>query len=607
MAKKPSTPAPTPRDELKEVMARITRAEQYAKKWHDNIEKWRALYDMHHYRVKPKRGEIQYNDPTFINTVDLAVGIMLGNDLQWRSFGFAPSRAEQLDTGKLEKLMDGVMAINSERAEKLIPYHLYLNFTRDGGGVLYSVCDPSILKMKKLVEMPNSQSPTGLEGRWKFPEVPISTMVVDPLNVILLPGGAKRWLCVGIKEDRSILDVEIEYDVRIERHRGLTEETKASTKGKFYNVWDFTGPAMEVRNTIIFEGQPIRPPRVMEGYDDLPFAINFFKPVSDEPDTWQNIMVPLESSVTLLERGFNRRARQIDVFTGLPMVVKTQPGRTVTVDPGLYNSVTISTDEEISFPAWPGNAPDMQMHLEFLRSRIQQSGFSDVMFGSGQNQVAGFALSQLGDQNRIRLEPPIKHMELLLTIWAKKTLALLKYFADDSIICVYGKQKGQDYQDEIDMRKVEGYTIKAEIRASFPSEKQRNVAMSTQVKGTLSMYTIMQEYLGIEQPEDEEKRKLIEAATHHPLMLQYAMVAELNAMAANGDQAAAIVLQQMQQGQIQNASGQEGRPEEPNNPEQLTGLASPTGQPPPQAAGGAPPGQSIPEQQDRMAAQTGGY
>ena len=595
----------TESNEFKQILARVKRAESYTKEWHDNIERWRKLYNMSHYRIKPKKGEIQYNDPTFVNTVDLAVGIMIGNDLRWRAFGFSPSSQEQENTGKLEKLMAGVLHINSEKNEKVIPYELYLHFCRDGGAVIYSVADPSVLELKESVTVPDPAAPSGQAAKWKFPEIPISACVVDPLNVLLLPGGPRRWRMIAIKEKRAVLDVEMEYECKIERYAHFDEETKASTMGTFYNVWDLYGPKLEVRNTLIFEGVSVSGPKVMDGYVELPFSVNFFKPVEDTPDKWQNIMVPLESSVTLLERGFNRRARQIDVFTGLPMVIKTQPGRVVSVDAGLFNSVSISTDEEISFPQWPGNAPDMQLHLEFLRSRIQQSGFSDVMFGSGANQVAGFALSQLSDQNRIRLEPPIEHMELLLTNWAKKTLGLLKYFAQDSIICVYGKQKGDYYQDEVDMANVGGLTIRAEIRPSFPSEKQRKVAMSTQVKGTLSQYTIMQDYLDIEQPEDEDKRKLVEAATHHPLMLQYMLVAELTEMAEAGDAAAAKVLQSMESQQASNVSGQEGRPEDPRGMEQLTGLASPTGQPPPQAEGNTPPGQSAAEQQGNLA--QGGY
>jgi Mg2+ and Co2+ transporter CorA len=108
----------------------------------------------------------------------------------------------------------------------------------------------------------------------------------------------------------------------------------------------------------------------------------------------------------------------------------------------------------------------------------------------------------------------------------------------------------------------------------------------------------MERYLGIEQPDDEEERKMIEAVSRHPLTIQYSIMKELSSRAENGDQIAAQVLQQMQQQQM--GANQPGRPTEPNNPEQLTGLQSPTGQPTPQALG-QQPGQSPADQMDAMA------
>jgi hypothetical protein len=593
------------RQQVKDVFTRVKRAEGFVKDWHSNIEKWRKLYDLKHYDGRGKKGEVRYSDPTYVNTVDLSVGIMLGNELRWHAFGYAPSKKEQKDTGKIEKLVQGILEINSERSEKLMTYELFMNFNRDGGGAMYSVFDPNISPISAEVIDPKAE--TGMSPAWKFTEMPIVSQVIDPLSVLLLPGGPKRWLLAAIREKRSVLDVEIEFNVRIEKHQGKSEDVRSMTFGAFYNVWDFTltSGGMKVRNTVLFDMEPVVPPTIMPGYDDLPITVNFFKPIGSESADWHNIMTPLESSVTMLERAFNRRARQIDVFSGLPLIIKSQPGRKITVDPGLYNSVNITPDEDISFPVWPGNAPDVQMHLDFLRSRVQQSGFSDVMFGSGNNAGAGFAVSQLGDQNRIRLQQPIKHLELLLTIWAKKSLKLLQQFAPGSIMCVYGKQKGTNYSDEINMDEAIGYSLRAEIRPMFPTEQQRKVAMSTQVKGTLSEYTIMERYLDIEQPEDEEDRKLTEAATRHPIALQYALIAELTKRANAGDEVARLTLQSMPQ--VQNASQTEGRPVDPNAPEQLTGLQSPDGQPVPQAIGGDVYGRSPVEEQEGLAAAQEGF
>jgi len=605
-----------------DIIQRVARAKDHVKDWKTNIMRWRRLYDLNHYTTKAKAGEVQYSDPTYTNTVDLSVGIMLANRLRWHSFGLTPSSKEQKQTSLVEKLLDGTLTINDEREELNQLYQLYLHFCRDGGAAIYSVYDPVLANdLHFIMDVPDAEN--GSTQVNAFKETPIRFQVIDPEAMIVLPGGPKRWLAMGRTENRSVLDIEILYNVTIPAYSGYSQDQKATTFAEFIDFWDYvyndvplknsdgqvvfndvlgkeeTEKRLQVRNTIIFAGLPIRGPRIMEGYTDLPYTIQFFKPTGKDSDQWHSIIQPLESSVALLERTFNRRAHQIDVYTGLPIVSKTQPGRAVSIDPGLYlNHVNITPDESIEFPAWQGNPPDLNFHIEFLRSRIQQSGFSDVMFGSGASQVAGYALSQLGDQNRIRLEQPIAHLELLLTHWAKKAMRLLNEFAEDAHICVYGQYKGEDYLEYVPVEKLASYSVRAEVRPSFPNEETRKTAMATQVKGIVSNYTIMERYLGIDQPDDEETRKIIEAVSNHPITIQYAIIAELKQRIKDGDDVAQEVLNQMQAGQI---PGTPGRPTEPNNAEQLTGLQSPTGEALPQAGGAPPPGQSAMDQQTNMA------
>lgn len=600
-----------------DVLMKYNRSIAYVKDWHVNVERWQRLYNMGHYTKTAAKREIQYNDPTFTNTVDLAVGIMLANQLRWHSFGFTPTYAEQKDTGKIEKLIEGILSVNDQREERYQRFELFQNFVRDGGGVLYSVFDPEVAqRTRKLVTLPTKD---GTVQKWMFEEVPICVKVIDPLQFFCLPGGPKRWLMVGRRESMSVLDVEIQYNVRLEKYAHLTENDKTSQQGEFVDIWDWvmvespvlksdgsaaynrvlgkpeTYKHMAVRNTVMFDQIPLRGPTIMNGYLDLPYTVQFYKPTGKAPSKWQSILSPLEDTVSMLERSFNRRAYQIDVYTGLPLITKTQPGRKIQIDPGLYNSVSISPDESIEFPTWPGNAPDLQMHMDFLRSRVQQSGFSDVMFGQGSGDAAGYAMAQLGDQNRIRLEQPIKHIELLLTTWSKKVLSLLDSFAPNASICVYGRQKGVDYVDYVDVENLSGYQIRSEIRPSYPNEEQRKVAMASQAKGMLSNYRILEKYFNEEQPEDEEQRMLIEKVTNHPASIDYVVRRELKKRADGGDEVAVMTLQAMQ-----NISGQQGRPDGGPAPAQPVGLQSSTGQPVSQAVGGEIAGRSAQDVQNSM-------
>lgn len=593
------------KNEVKEVLGRVTRARQDMKAWKDNISRWRDLYDMRHYpKNKMRQNETQYSDPVHTNTVDLAVGIMLANEVRWHAYAFSPSHKEQGDTGKIEKLVEGIINVNNEREERYLMYEIFRDFVRDAGAVIYSWYDQDIAdSSKELADVVDESADGGVSKKWLFSEIPICMQRIDPMKFIGIEGGPKRWLMMGRVELMSVLDVEMTYGVKIKKYAAFSEEKRGMVKGELIDVWDYIyvdktdpetgdilGKKLAVRNTVLFDKQPIMGPRIMEGYKDLPYTVQFFRPAGDSPKDWNSIMSPMESSVQLLEKGINRRAHQIDVFTGLPMVSKTQAGRAVQVDPGLFNHVQLGTDESIEFPKWPGDAPDVQLHLTFLGSRVQQSGFSDMMFGGSVGRIAGYALSQMYDQDRIRLNQPIAHLELLLTAWAKKSLSLLEYFAKGATIAIYGRYRGQRYQDNVEVDDIPGYNIASEIRPNFPADQSRKVAMATQVKGILSNYRIMEEYLDVEQPEDEEERKLIEAATFHPVAMQYALLAEMKTRAEQGDGIAKMTLESLTQNGL---PGQPGRPDEGVAPAGMANMPSATGLPTSQEQGGQPNGQGI--------------
>jgi len=220
------------------------------------------------------------------------------------------------------------------------------------------------------------------------------------------------------------------------------------------------------------------------------------------------------------------------------------------------------------------------------------------MYGSGSNESSGFALSLLGDQNRIRLEQPVSHLELLWSSWAKDILDLTKSFANDAVVRVYGRMRGSDFAEQVMGQEVADYLVKAAVRPEFPNEKTRYHAMAVQVKGILSDYTIMERYLNVKQPEEEEERKLIQMAKLHPAMQQYGLIVALKGMAAEGDEAAAMTLEQLQQGQI---PGMGGRPPQGTQPGNALGTQSATGEATPQAGGAMPEGMSAEDQLNQMA------
>lgn len=603
------------KEQMTSILERVNKATEATTGWHDNIRRWRNLYNFKHYEGQPPPtpGEHRFADPTYTNTVDLAVGIFQANRMRWKALAWTPTQKSMKATDKVEKFLAGVLAANNEKNQYNIPYEVNLHFVRDGGAVLYSVWDPRLARsLKQKMERTRDGAPV---SQMCYVSPPILTEVVDPLSIYILPGGPRRWLAIMRAVQMSVYDLESTYGIYLPRYRGMDTNAKIQTECRYVDYWEYTyktaGGRKEelkevsdneegveidldlvVRNAVMFGEDFLKIPQEMDGYEMLPYLVSFFKPTSrTNPAEWSNIMQPLESVVKELETATNRRQHQIDVYSGLPLLIKTGQGRTVQVDPGFGKMKQIGPEDEVMFPAWPGNPPDVQEQIDFLRARTQQSGFADVMYGNGATAMSGYAMSQLGDQSRIRLEQPVAHLEGLWTTWAKHVVSLTTKFSKKTPIHVYGKSnKDVLFADFVSGADLEGYHISCSIRPDFPNEQVRKHAMSTQVKGTLSESTIMEKYLDIDQPEDEQKKRMLEASKNHPVMQMYALIAALKEMADEGDEVAKLAMQSIQQNGV---PGMAGRPNEPNNPEQPLGQQGASGMPTQQEMGQPPPGQGL--------------
>lgn len=579
----------TTNDDLVNVVFNMALAVEHSKGWHDNITSWRALYDLQHYDTAPNPGETHFPDPTLTNTVDLAVAIMLANPVAWKAAPWKPTDNAMKQAEQVEKFLVGVFEANTSRNEYDISYEVITNFVRDGGAILYTYWDDDIAESSKSIEPVMDANNNVKEGATIFGECPVRVQVIDPLAMNFLPGGKDRWLVVTRSEKQTLYDIRARFGIipTAYNHLGNAPETLISTTGILTDYWDvatIVDPITKtkktvVRNAVLFDKEfiPGFELKVMDKYRSIPYTIGLYKP-TDRRDTkkWDGIMTPLIGSVKQLEVGINRRQRQIDIFSSMPFVSKTANGRSVQVDPGLGKVVALSSGEDFGFPTWPGNPPDVERQIDFFRSRVQQSGFSDVFFGSGANAVSGYALSQLGDQNRIRFEQPVTHLERMYMLLAKKISEIVKDNAGaGSYIRMFGRVKGEPFAGSICVDYLEGQYILCEIIPEYPNEKVRNHAMATQVRGIVSDHRIMEDYLKIQQPGEDFDIRMNEMAQNHPVVINYHMMAILKQKADAGDAVAAMTLQAMQNGGL---AGQPGRPPEPNNAIQGNGI--PQGQEP---------------------------
>lgn len=585
-----------------DIIQHVRRATTFSAGWHENIRKWRRLYNFDHYDTKPLPGEKRYVDPVYTNIVDLAVGIMQSNEWVWRSRGLRPTSEEEQGTSTIEKAIAGFIDINSDRYQYDHKYETNLNFVRDGGACLLGVWDDAIHNSCYEIKDISDKDGNLISNAKVYYDLPLRIEVVDPLQMFLLPGGPKRWLCAIRKEEMSVYDAEETYQVALKSFTGKSQQEKIDTNGDFLDYWelayelvpegatDYEGLQSEddvekykmrkhlvVRNAIMFGDDFIYPIRMMDGYDDLAYTASFYNPASrSNSKEWHSILSPLENPVKELEDTTNMRKHLMLMYSGLPLVARTKHGKAITVDKSLGKVINLAEGEELGFPEWRGTPPDMDKHLDFARSRIQQSGFSDVMYGSGIEASSGYSVSLMTDQNRIRLEPAIAHLENLWSWSARKWVKLANNFIPNDYMELYGHIRGMDFADTIKGGDLEKYTIRCEIKPEFPNEKVRNHAMATQAAGVLPARILMEEYYDIQQPDDARLMKIQEMIEDNPVTLQYTIMTELARRAQTGDKIAAQVLSQLEQ----SLQGQQQPQQEQSNPEQPLGTQSSTGQPP---------------------------
>ena len=576
-----------------EIMRRFTATRAKCDKWHKRLEEYERLYDLEHYQgSRAKAGERRITLAKPMNIVDLAVGILTANDLNVQVVASEDEDETRKRASLIEQFLDGVLYVNSERQETDLRYDWTFHQTRDGAVAIRSIWDPSFDR--------TLQADT-------FEELPLVVDVIPAKYMFPEPGGKQgRWKWVFYAMERSVSDVEQEYG-ELDKFRTMNGANKETRKGTFLDYWAEVptvteeGVTYEIHNAVLYDGRIIIPPRVMEGYRDIPYTFMFYKPVGKvNPEDWgQSALRPIENLVGELEWRINRQTRMLNVFANMPLVARVRDGRPVKVDAAFGDVVSLGEGEDLAFPQWPGQPPDAKDQMQMVNAEIQEGSFPQSMYGEGPGMASGYAMSQLGDAGRIRLTQPQKQQERALAVWARKTLCLLREFAPDLAVQVYGKLKGVPFNTKLTGNDTEGFRVDFQLKPKFPNDESRKVAMATQTKDTLSSETRMERYLDVQQPDQEVRKVLREQAEQHPAMVEFQMMAEFERLAAQGNKAAQQMLAKMQaEGMSPNKPGP--NPQLPK-PEQFGGL--PTNKPgevTQQEAGLAPPGQEPLQEQDRL-------
>jgi len=535
-----------------QLLQLIGEAEGRLRNRDTSIKRHRALYEMRHYSNDSSAGlsqsqkrlvnnySYQSNAPT--NVVDLTTGILSHNALRLKAYtGLRSTKKSDAEAGDIERLSSGILQVNSLEQEADLHHDVIHNSAIDGGVGLRCVwVDGGITEVPEETQGPTPMDgllnrAKGLFGRQPEPTVtpawlqgcPIKIHVIPLANLIYLPGGPKgRWSFVAYRCDRTIADIRTEFpDFKQGQVIGFAEQRKV--KSKFFDVW-FWGEGNEVYNAIFADNEMLRC-EPMKGYDDLPYTICFFKPNESEDLSMLGIgaLDTIEDDVRFYEDRVSHTMRWLDIWANLPLFVKTRDGRAIDVDAVYGNVVNLGLEESAGFINPGGEPPDHDKLLSLLRQGISDGSFPPVAYGAGPGGMnSGYGISQLAEGGRIRLEQPKRQIEMLWTVTLLKALSLFRNFAPNKGMQVFGEYKGSQFAlNNIVGQQTSGFVVSVSLDPHFPQDEARMISLGNQalaIKG-MSKRTVQERFFGIDDPDEENRRQLIELMQADPRMAEMVM------------------------------------------------------------------------------------
>ena len=590
-----------------DLLEKFYRCKSNCDKWHKRVEEHAKFYDLEHYSDSALPGEKRITLTKATNIVDLAVGILTANELTIQAVSPEESESVKKQASLVEQLLDGVLYINSERQETDLRYDWTFYQVRDGAVGLKTVWDTGFdATLRVEADQEGTQ-------RAIYDQLPLTVNVIPGKFLFPMPGGKLgRWKYIFYAIERSVDDMEREYGP-MSKYNTMSKKQKEMKKGDFVDYWGEVQQedgSWAIENATLYDGRLLDGPRVMEGYKEIPITMMFYKPVGhiNAEDWGHSILRPVMQMVKEMEWRVNRQTRLLNVFANMPLVARTRDGRPIKVDSAFGDVVQLNEGEDIAFPVWPGTPPDFKDQIAMVAAAVADASFPAVMYGEGPSAASGYALSQQGDAGRIRLTQPQKQQERSLAIWARKALGLLRNFSPEYTVEVYGDKAGAPYSQELTGEDTVGFRVNFQLKPQFPNDEVRKVAMATQTKDTLSAETRMEKYLGIQQPDQETTRILRDMARKHPMMVEYQMMSLFRELAEEGDEAARMVLERLEQGgAAPGGGGPKGPAKGPSKAEQSPGLPSAArGEVTQQERGFAPSGQEPSEEVFRVVNALGG-
>lgn len=240
---------------------------------------------------------------------------------------------------------------------------------------------------------------------------------------------------------------------------------------------------------------------------------------------------PIRHLLPYLDRLLSQKATAIRMWcwptpvfrqTNLAQVAATGDGvpplREIEIRPGV--PVSLYQDEEITFLTWQGNGPDADEQIRLIMSMVERAGLADSMYGVSAGE-SGYAINQLIAAARMRFKPIVAHAERSLAAQVCTLWDIIEYQAKQTMY-VYGGARGQRGWIGLSPDDLAGYRqVEIKLNPLMPTDTYARASQAINLKqaGIWSLQRA-QEYTGVEQPDEEFRRILLDELKREPAVRQ---------------------------------------------------------------------------------------
>ncbi len=355
--------------------------------------------------------------------------------------------------------------------------------------------------------------------------LPIAWNWVDPLTAYPLFGefGLEALLETAERDILSLEQREGRWNVqRPDLHELSRLHHGGSGAVKFQQLW--------TRDELIYavEGEVVH--RQKNPYGRPPYAYSFgFASSCREPEKMGlSALWPIRHLVPQLDRLLSQKATAVRMWCWPTVIVKQNPNaqqllgdvtgnptvRTFEIAPGA--TIDLYADEDISFLTWQGNGPDADELIQLVMQFIERAGLSDPMYGSNPGGDSGYAINQLIGAARMRFKPVVAHAERAIEQQLATLLDIVEYRIKQPLhVYSSGRDGGWVGLSPDDLN---GYRmIRCNLNPIMPTDAYaRSSKVINEVGAGLKSRRTAMEEIGVEQPDEEEQRILVESWKQRP-------------------------------------------------------------------------------------------